>query len=742
MAASDEASLSGFSKVQDGEQRVITKELLDANFGFHYLPVKAVGSVSFTVNGSLINTENVAPYAFRGNGEKDFEPAALGSGTHVIEIRAYESASAQGEMLEELRMSLTLPAVASPSPTPTPTPTPTPGPIPDNPDNLFSNFQGVIKNKCASCHGDPNSNFGGLSNFYNKNSIDQWKESSAIVPGDAAKSPLYYRLTAATDVSPPAGSIQNMPINKSFSSNEAKIIADFINSLSENNQAECSDTQAEKLDTRRLNKQELNYALQDLFGIKGDFTSQMPRDGDYDGFPKIGDRLEVGELFFLEYQKAVESAVSNFMSNASAQAAILSCRTLDTNCLNQIFRSFLNRAYRREVTSSDLARVSELVATLQSQGGFSYNETMAAAFESILLSPDFVYFTIGNTTQERKLSAYELAQRLSLFIWSSLPDRTLLDLAKSNQLLDDKVLAAQAERMLADTKSQRFLRDFANQWLRLDRLDASTPSPSIYGLGRSDFEKIKPMLKEETLLTYSYMFKQKRPIGEILKADYSFLNQSLSSHYNINSPSANDSQYSKVQLPTASKRQGIFTQGSFLAGNSNSERTSIVLRGVTILGGVLCEDPPAPGDDIAQAIARQLSSDAPHSELMLDRANNRSCVGCHSTIDPIGLAFEEFDAVGRLRSADEKGRGLELSSNIYDKDFNGSSELMNILLQKNTLKACVTTKLATYGAGLALHPKESRNHQCITQKIAAQSSDNLHDIVKQIVLSDTFARTR
>ena len=335
----------------------------------------------------------------------------------------------------------------------------------------------------------------------------------------------------------------------------------------------------------------------------------------------------------------------------------------ETACADQILRTLLRRAYRRDVTAEDLRRVRPFYDAGRAERDFERG--IQRALERVLVSPQFLF----RIEQEpagaapgsiHRLSEFELASRLAFFLWSSLPDDELLDAAAAGTLRQPDVLRRQVTRMLADPRSRSLVTNFAAQWLFLR--DVETKEPDVY-LFRDFDEGVRAAFVRETELFLDSILRQDRSVIDLLTADYTYLNEALARHYGI--PQITGSHFRRVTLPKDSPRRGLLGHGSILSITSYSTRTSAVLRGKYVLENLLASPPPPPPADVPSLSTERSGQPLSMKEAMQLHRASPACAGCHAKMDPIGFALEHFDALGRYRP-EENGRPIEVSSTLPD----------------------------------------------------------------------------
>ncbi len=335
----------------------------------------------------------------------------------------------------------------------------------------------------------------------------------------------------------------------------------------------------------------------------------------------------------------------------------------ESACADRILTTLLRRAYRRNVTADDLRRVRHFYDAGRAERDFDLG--IQRALERVRVSPQFLFRIEQQPAGAAPGSVYrvgdfELASRLSFFIWSSLPDDQLLDAAAAGTLRQPDVLRRQVTRMLADERSRSLVTNFAAQWLFLR--DVETKEPDVY-LFRDFDEGVRAAFVRETELFLDSILRKDRSVLDLLTANYTFLNEPLAKHYGI--PQITGSHFRRVTLPDDSPRRGLLGQGSILSLTSYSTRTSAVLRGKYVLENLLASPPPPPPPDVPSLNTERSGKPLSIKEAMQLHRASPACAGCHAKMDPIGFALENFDALGRYR-VEENGRPLEVTSTLPD----------------------------------------------------------------------------
>ena len=307
----------------------------------------------------------------------------------------------------------------------------------------------------------------------------------------------------------------------------------------------------------------------------------------------------------------------------------------------RLLKSFMERAYRRSVTEDEVKYMqAQVLNGLKDK--LCFQDAMLIAYKAILCSPDFLYIH----EKPGRLSSVELASRLALFLWRSIPDEQLMNIAKSGRLKDRKVFIAEAKRMLEDPKANRFIDDFTEQWLKLESIYATVPDKTLYPEYHEKYLLIESMV-QETKTYIRELLNENLPVINVVDSDYAFLNEQLAEHYGI--PGVTGSELRKVKLPKNSIRGGVITQGSILKISANGFTTSPVQRGIWVLERILGTPPPNPPPNAGSVEPDIRGAKTIREQLDKHRAVE-SCATCHTKIDPPGFALESFDVMGGFRT--------------------------------------------------------------------------------------------
>ncbi|HXJ41631.1 MAG TPA: DUF1592 domain-containing protein, partial [Bryobacteraceae bacterium] len=368
-------------------------------------------------------------------------------------------------------------------------------------------------------------------------------------------------------------------------------------------------------------------------------------------------------------------------------------------CARRIFSTTIKRAYRRPVNDTDLQAPLRIYRETRKDEGFESGIEMGLS--AVLVSPEFLFRVEREpggiaTKTAYQVSDLELASRLSFFLWSSIPDDELLDAAIKGDLRKPGVLEAQVRRMLADTRSRALITNFAEQWLHLRNLASITPDMRTF----PDFDdNLRRAFRQETQMFLESIMRDDRSVVDMLRANYTFVNDRLAKHYGI--PNIYGSRFRRVEFGPDDVRGGLLRQGSILTVTSYATRTSPVIRGKWILDNILGTPPPPPPPFVPtlKENAGGLKN-LPMRERIAEHRANPTCASCHNIMDPLGFSLENFDAVGRWRTTDEN-KPVDASGALPDgTKFDGAAGLQRALVNRpDIFVGTLTEKLLTYSLG-------------------------------------------
>ena len=437
--------------------------------------------------------------------------------------------------------------------------------------------------------------------------------------------------------------------------------------------------------------------------------------------------------------------------DTASRRRIFTCRpdsvAAEPACARSILESLARRAYRRPLQPTDVDALRAFYATRRDEEGATFEDGIEEAIRALLVSPYFLLRVEREPAgappnTNYAVSDLELASRLSFFLWSSVPDDELLDVATNGTLHEPDVLGQQVSRMLADARSKAVIENFAGQWLRLRGLDGLRPVEALF----PDFDdSLRDAFRQETEHFLDYILREDRSVVDMLTADYTFVNERLARHYNI--PNVTGPRFRRVSLADTPRR-GLLGQGSVLAVTSFPTRTSPVVRGKWVLENVFGVPPPPPPPNVPVLTerndgGRDTQREPSMRERMAEHRRNPACSSCHSMIDPIGFALENFDAIGRWRDIDESFAPIDASGILPDgSEFAELSEFQTALATRaEQFVTTFTAKLLVYALGRGLEPYDQPAVRAIVAE-AARADYRISSIINGVVTSLPFHMRR
>ncbi len=454
----------------------------------------------------------------------------------------------------------------------------------------------------------------------------------------------------------------------------------------------------------------------------------------HDSWPPASHRRLLGDL------KQKTSSIANYRERVE----VVSDQPLVD--AERILMMFVRRAFRRSITASDIAPSMTIIRRKLDEG-YSFELALRAALKGILISPEFLFLreTPG------PLDDYALACRLSYFLWSTMPDEELFQLAEQKKLHQPEILREQTERLLADPRATALTDNFAGQWLGLREIDATEPSHLLY----PEFDHLlKVSMIRETELFFEEVLKHDLSLTHFVASDFTMLNGRLARHYGISGPDGWE--FRKTPLPPNSHRGGVMTMASVLKVTANGTTTSPVLRGVWILDRILGTPPPPPPDDIS-AIDPDIRGATTIREQLAKHRSTDSCSICHREIDPPGFALESFDCIGGWRDnyrvtgngeavivdgrrmPYHKGKMVDPADELLDGSrFENVDGLKQLLLRdKPALTRSLASKLLTYATGRAPQPADRSVIDAIVKNVTAKNY-GFRSLIHEVVQCETF----
>ena len=469
------------------------------------------------------------------------------------------------------------------------------------------------------------------------------------------------------------------------------------------------------------------------------------------GFDNRGDHLSLSPLLMESFLNLSRSIVlsDNFNRKNCGVWPSLFEEPKEKERTNEIIderlNHFLTRAFRRPVDRATLNRYSSHTADLIKSGS-TFLDAMKETVSAILASPRFLYLYDSESKKANKFKDYELATRLSFFLWGSIPDDVLIERAASGNLSNPDVLRAEVERMLLDGRLKRFCDSFPSQWLQLDRIISSVPDPKKY----PDFYYAPPNYRTtmdmmmEPLLLFETILVEDRPITDLIDSDYSYRSKRLSKWYDskvegrLGGPVT--MAFERVSINDR-KEGGVITSAAVMTMTSGPEETKPITRGAWI-SGVIFNDPPEPPPADVPTLENddsELAKQMTLRERFASHRENPDCAGCHKKLDPLGFALENFDAVGRWRNQYHNGREVDSSGILFRKHkFNDVVEFKDaIMSEKDRFTKALVSHLLSFSLGRKLSAFDSPAVDLVAKKVK-ESNYSLRVMIHEIVQSDPF----
>ncbi len=486
----------------------------------------------------------------------------------------------------------------------------------------------------------------------------------------------------------------------------------------------------------RLNIAEYDNTVHDLLGTELTLSENFPPDDTAYGFDNVAAALSMTDVTLGYYIDAAKKLAAEALSPAK-RSSFVSCdvATGKETCVTAALSSFLPRAWRRPVQADEVARLVALF-TANKADGAADDEALGRVLQAALLAPEFLFRVernsgVGGT---RQLDGYELASRLSYFLWSSMPDAELVSAAQSGALADNAGLSAQIARLVGDGRATAFANSFGSQWLTLRSLDNVHPDAMVYP-GFDD--ALRVAMKEETMRFFADIAAGQRPLHELLTTPSGYVNDRLAQHYGLAALGSTTATF--TALPP--ERGGLLSQASILTVLAHPKESAPVLRGKWILNQLLCRALPPPPPDVPQEPAAAAGTS--RRERLAAHRIEPVCNSCHAQMDPLGLALENYDGIGQYRTTDG-GAPIDPSGALVDgTTFKNPQELAKIIAKDPALPRCLAQHLFTYGLGRAPRGGSNFDEATIeaTTKSFADAGQMLPKLVAALVMSDAF-RTR
>ncbi len=494
---------------------------------------------------------------------------------------------------------------------------------------------------------------------------------------------------------------------------------------------------------RRLNRVEYDNSIRDLFGLDLSPGETFSPDGSSYGFDTIADALSIAPVQVEQYYDAAGKVLDAVFNDRKAMAAVFIKQTgpgVDARmAAREVIAAFAARAYRKPVPVDHLEQLLGIYdAAISAKRPFTLS--VRAVMHAVLISPRFlirIEEQDAKATAAYHVASYDMASRLSYFLWSSPPDAELLKLASENRLQDASVIEAQARRMLKDPKSRALAENYTGQWLQLRNLSDHQPDAKTFP---QFTPTLRTAMQEEAYLFISELIRNDRPVMDLIDANYTFLNEELAKHYGIDGVKGERMQ--RVAL-TDRRRGGVVTMGAVLTITADPARTNIPRRGNYVMGTILGVPPPPPPPDVPQLAAAKADTKGKTLRQLLElHRSNPECASCHAKTDPLGFGLENYDAIGHWRDQEE-GQPIDATGILPSGErFNGPLEMKKILLdRKQAFARALTESMLIYALGRGLQ----RDDECVVKDaLAALEKDGwrMSSLVTTIVRSYPFTHRR
>ncbi len=484
----------------------------------------------------------------------------------------------------------------------------------------------------------------------------------------------------------------------------------------------------------RLNRLEYNNTVRDLFfGFDPRPADSFPIDNFAEGFDNNAQELRMSNLLLEKYFEAADKVVPTVFANSILRGKLVPCDLAADGCVYTVLTTFAGRAFRRPVSDAELTPYLGLYDLARKQGD-SADAGVQLALRAMLVSPLFLYRIepdppAGTT---RSLDGFELASRLSYFLWSSMPDEQLFARARSGALRQHEAIAGEVERMLADPRAAALIDNLAGQWLYTRKISEVTPDPDLFPDDVFD-DDLRESMRQEMHLYLREVLLGEHSALELLRSGFTFANRRLADHYGLPNARGLTDQLQKVAI-TGDRRGGLMTQGGWLTVTSHPNTTSPTKRGKWIVSELLCQVPPNPppgADNLPPASA----GGASFRERLQQHASVEPCRSCHQLFDPLGLALENFDPIGRWRDVDGE-TPIQTSGTVpgTGAPFDGPASLAQALQKDPRFARCLTRKLMTFALGRGLEASDNAALDLLSGQFAT-GGYRFRDLVQAVAIS-------
>ena len=504
-----------------------------------------------------------------------------------------------------------------------------------------------------------------------------------------------------------------------------------------------ADLDPGRVTMRRLNSTEYNNTVRDLLGTSLRPAEAFPPDEVSDGFNTIGSTLAIPPSRMESYESAAQSLVDELFALPATDArrkSVLSC-SLDAGqeeaCGQKILTSLMRGAFRRPTDAAEVGRFAQLAKSVRGLGATA-TDGLKAAMRAVLIAPQFVFRiekdSAPGSGSANLVSDHELATRLSYFLWASMPDQELFTEADAGHLTQQPgALTQQLDRMLLDVKAASLAESFAAQWLSLPVLATKLPSVAAF----PDYDAmLLSSAATETKQFFQELLKNDAPVESLLSADFSDIDARLGKHYGIQ-VSGQDFVHTSL---SGTPRLGILGQASFLIGTSHPDRTSPVKRGAWVLTNLLCSRPPPPPQMVPELITPAPGGGTTLRQQLEAHRASPQCSSCHNLMDPIGLALENFDAVGTYRTTDN-GSPVDATGQLADgTPLDDAASLSRAVASDADYPICVAKHVLTFAVGRSFSAPAATAYAA---GLGLQMKDaSWPDFLRAVIKSEAFLTRR
>ncbi|MCB9793371.1 MAG: DUF1592 domain-containing protein [Alphaproteobacteria bacterium] len=491
---------------------------------------------------------------------------------------------------------------------------------------------------------------------------------------------------------------------------------------------------------RRLTASQFENVTRDLLGEGLVIASQLEPDTEAEGFLSVGASVAaVSALGVERYEAVALSLADQVVEDPERLAALLPCTPAgddDMACAEQFAEQFGRRAWRRPLSEAELDRVVDLITWIGADAG-DFNEGLRYGIAAMLQSPHFLYrreHGEADASGQRRLTDYELASRLSFFLWNTLPDDTLLDAAEAGELSSAGGLEAQAERMLADPRAREGVRNLFTELYRLYQLDDLDKDPLVFTHANAD---LGPAAREETLMVLERLiFEEDADMRSLFTTRDTYVDRRLAALYAVQAPTV-DGSFEAVRLRRDAGRRGLLGQASFLLLNAHATRSSATLRGKFVREVLLCQSIPPPPAGVDTSIPETDASAPTLRDRIASHLEVESCASCHQFTDPLGLGLENFDGVGRWRLT-ENNATIDPSGELDGAGFADAWALGEVMSQHENVPWCLSSNVYHYAVGHGTSEGEEALVDWLTEGFVADGH-SFRDLLLRTITSPGFA---